>query len=56
MPDRGKPGNPTPGFPPFPPSLEIAARFPHSHTHDDSLIINRETQNRLRKTVTHVLG
>ncbi len=33
---RGKPGNPTIGFPPFPPSLEIAARFPHSHTHDDS--------------------
>src|ERR1700693_2207522 len=36
MPARGKPGNPTAGFPLFPPSLEIAARFPHSHTHDDS--------------------
>jgi putative transposase len=36
MPAGGKPGNPTAGFPPFPPSLEIAARFPHSHTHDDS--------------------
>lgn len=22
-------------FHPFPPSLEIAARFPHFHTHDD---------------------
>jgi putative transposase len=33
MPARGKPGNPTPGFPPFPPSLEIAAAiptFPHA--------------------------
>ena len=29
MPAAGKPGNPNPGFPPFPPSLEIAARFPH---------------------------
>lgn len=28
MPARGKPGNPTPGFPPFPPSLEIAAAIP----------------------------
>jgi putative transposase len=36
MPARGKPGNPTAGFPPFPPPLEIALRFPHSHTHDDS--------------------
>ena len=36
MPAAGKPGNPNPGFPPFPPSLEIAARFPHSHIHHDS--------------------
>jgi putative transposase len=36
MPAAGKPGNPTPGFPLFPPSLEIAARFPHSHIHHDS--------------------
>jgi len=36
MPAVGKPGNPNPGFPPFPPSLEIAARFPHSHIHHDS--------------------
>jgi len=33
MPDGGKPGNPTSGFPPFPPSLEIAvaiSTFPHA--------------------------
>ena len=29
---RGKPGKPKAGFPPFPPPLEIAARFPHSHS------------------------
>jgi putative transposase len=28
MPAGGKPGNPTAGFPPFPPSLEIAAAIP----------------------------
>jgi hypothetical protein len=38
MPADGKPGNPNPGFPPFPPSLEIAGRFPHSHTPDDSYL------------------
>ena len=32
---RGKPGKPKAGFPPFPPPLEIAARFPHSHRFDD---------------------
>jgi hypothetical protein len=32
---HGKPGKPTPGFPLFPPTLEIAARFPHSHRLDD---------------------
>ena len=36
MPAGGKPGNPKAGFPPFPPSLEIAERFPHSHRLDDS--------------------
>ena len=36
MPAGGKPGNPKAGFPPFPPSLEIARRFPHSPTHDHS--------------------
>lgn len=35
MPADGKPGNPKAGFLAFPPSLEIAARFPHSHTLDD---------------------
>jgi transposase InsO family protein len=47
MPAGGKPGNPTPGFPIFPPSLEIAARFPHSHTHDDSPYNPQGTQNLL---------
>ncbi len=42
MPAGGKPGNPKTGFPPFPPSLEIAGRFPHSHRLDDSLKINPE--------------
>src|SRR6185437_5834112 len=32
---HGKPGKPTAGFPLFPPTLEIAARFPHSHRLDD---------------------
>lgn len=36
MPGRGKRGKPTPGFPLFPPPLEIAARFPHSHRPDES--------------------
>src|ERR1700746_3213696 len=35
---RGKPGKPTPGFPLFPPPLEIAARFPHSHRFDDCFL------------------
>ena len=39
MPVRGKPGKPKPGFPPFPPPLEIAPRFPHSHSFDDCLYI-----------------
>src|SRR5271155_4660566 len=52
----GKPGNPNPGFPLFPPSLEIAARFPHSHRHDSSSYTHQRTRNRLRKSVTYVLG
>ncbi len=28
MPARGKPGKPNPGFPPFPPPLEIAGAIP----------------------------
>src|SRR5216683_2083040 len=62
MPAGGKPGNPKAGFPPFPPSLEIAARFPHSHMHDDSPYNQSGTQNAVRKVlpmssdsfVTHV--
>lgn len=30
----GKRGKPYPGFPLFPPPLEIAGRFPHSHRPD----------------------
>lgn len=32
MTNRGKHGKPTSGFPPFPPLLEIALRFPHSNS------------------------
>jgi hypothetical protein len=35
MAGRGKPGKPKPGFPRFPPPLEIAPRFPHFHNPDD---------------------
>ena len=35
----GKRGNPKAGFPLFPPSLEIAPRFPHSHRHDNGFIL-----------------
>src|SRR5580692_1250908 len=38
---RGKPGKPKTGFPPFPPPLEIAARFPHSQRFDSSSYIRR---------------
>ena len=31
---RGKHGKPKAGFPPFPPPLEIALRFPHSNSSD----------------------
>jgi hypothetical protein len=31
----GKPGKPTTGFPPFPPPLEIAPRFPSHSSGDD---------------------
>jgi hypothetical protein len=35
----GKRGNPKTGFPFFPPGLEIAPRFPHSHRHDNGFIL-----------------
>jgi len=41
---RGKPGKPTPGFPPFPPPLEIAPRFPHSHRFDDFFLYQSEAK------------
>jgi hypothetical protein len=56
MTDGGKPGNPKPGFPLFPPYLEIADAIP---TFPQVLLCpyNHEgTQNRIRKLVTHVLG
>ncbi len=40
MPRRGKRGKPTAGFPLFPPRLEIALRFPHSHRPNDSGFIS----------------
>ena len=40
----GKCGNPKPGFPLFPPPLEIAERFPHSHRPDSSFILTQGGQ------------
>ena len=39
MTGRGKRGKPNPGFPLFPPPLEIVARFPHSHRLDDEPLV-----------------
>ena len=39
MTGRGKRGKPNTGFPLFPPPLEIAARFPHSHRLDDESLV-----------------
>src|SRR5436305_12312388 len=44
MTGRGRRGKPTPGFPPRPPPLEIAARFPHSHSRDDSGKVESQRQ------------
>ena len=41
MTGRGKRGKPKGGFPLFPPPLEIAARFPHSHRLDDEVPLAR---------------
>jgi hypothetical protein len=35
MPGHGRGGKPKAGFPPRPQPLEIAARFPHSHSRDE---------------------
>ena len=40
----GKRGKPNPGFPRFPQPLEIAARFPHSHSPDDESLYQKTTQ------------
>jgi hypothetical protein len=52
----GKHGNPNGGFPPFPPPLEIATRFPHSHRPDDPAYTHQRRPSILQKTVTHVAG
>ena len=39
MTGRGKRGKPNPGFPLFPPPLEITQRFPHSHRRDDEPLV-----------------
>ena len=39
MTGRGKRGKPNTGFPLFPPPLEIARRFPHSHRLDDESLV-----------------
>jgi hypothetical protein len=45
---RGNLGKPTDGFPRFPPPLEIATRFPHSHRADPcSLLPNCKLRNLL---------
>lgn len=41
----GKPGKPNAGFPSFPPPLEIASRFPHSHSSDNYTLIQRSNNN-----------
>ena len=43
MPGCGKAGKPKPGFPSFPPPLEIATRFPHSHRAGDGSLFLFET-------------
>ena len=48
MAGRGKRGKPNNGFPLFPPPLEIAARFPHSHRLDDGFLVS--TANRKHRT------
>src|SRR5579883_687809 len=46
MPGRGSRGKLLRSFPPLPPPLEIAARFPHSHSFDDDDPETPATQNR----------
>jgi hypothetical protein len=60
----GKPGNPKTGFPPFLSALEIAMRFPHSHTPGGCGYTQLGTKNAsnklfpmsLDKSVTYVPG
>jgi hypothetical protein len=50
MPGGGKPGKPKPGFPRFPPPLEIAARFPHFHRANDVFPAKTEPKNQRKET------
>src|SRR5271167_3145141 len=52
----GKPGKPKSGFPPFPPPLEIALRFPHSHSFNDSLYIKGEVKAALLRNQQRRVG
>ena len=57
MTGRGSPGKPQDGFPPLPPPLEIATRFPHSPRLDDELHIVLKTNGkepRRRISLIHV--
>jgi hypothetical protein len=64
MPDGGKPGNPKSGFPPFPPSLEIAAAISTFPQVRRFCIITQELKTQTQKllpmssdkTVTYVPG
>ena len=44
---RGKPGKPTPGFPPFLPPLEIAPRFPHPPAPATAFLYKGDARNSL---------
>jgi hypothetical protein len=57
MPARGKPGKPEAGFPPFPPALEIASRFPHSHIFDEGYtLINKQQPHGIATNVDPRVG
>ena len=48
MPDGGKRGKPKPGFPRFPPPLEIAPRFPHFHSPTTTILSYKPTNNKTK--------
>ena len=53
----GKPGKPKTGFPPFPPFLEIAMRFPQCRRSGDETDGKVENQNQVSHfpTATNIL-